>query len=530
MNLRPDFSRRLTAILLLCLLLSACAGPYVSAEEPAAPELPAAPESTEPEEEAGEGQELQPFTLGYYRDKGLNPYTCNNTTNQGLLRLLYEPLFQQSPSFETENCLALSCVSDGSGLWTLTLREDAVFWNGAALDAGDAVASLRAAASPGSIYADRLAPLGDLRQTGTDTLTFTWSEPLGDLTPLLEIPIVQSGTEGDSLPMGTGPYLPQGGEKETVTALAAHPNWWQGEALPVAEIQLYPVSDSDLLVYGFESGGITLVSTDLTGSNSLGYAGSFEVRDYPTSYLLYLGCNTQSGPCRETDFRLALQSALDRETIADRLLSGHADPSPLTFSPASPWYDADLAQTFSEPDCSGLEAYQGERVTILVNTESAFRAAIADFLADSLETAGLEAEVSVLPWRDYRSALETGDYDLYLGAVRLEPDFDLTPFFDLDGSLNVSGFSADEITVSLAAYLAAEGAQRLDKAHDLSLAVSQAAPILPLCFLKHSILSNWGSLGSCAATQSNLFYHIQDWDLGRPAHTEQQEKEGRTAP
>lgn len=531
MNLTPHTGRRLTALILaLCLLLSACADPYADSEQPEAPAQ--SPETaSEPAypEEGEEEQQEQPFTLGYYESKGLNPYTCNNTTNQSLLRLLYEPLFQQSPSFETENCLALSCVSDGEGQWTLTLRDGVSFWNGETLNAGDVIASLEQAARSGSLYADRLAPLGALRQTGEHSLTFTWSEPLGDLTPLLEIPVVQAGTEDGDMPMGTGPYLPQLDEDGGVEALTVHPNWWQGKTLPTEKITLYPVSDSDLLIYGFESGQITLVSTDLTGSNSLGYSGSYEVRDYPTSYLLYLGCNTKNGPCREQAFRLAFQSALDRETIADRLLSGHADPSPLTFHPESPWYDKDLARSLAEPDASGLEPYAGERVTILVNAESTFRTAIADFLAESLEEAGLEAEVSALSWSAYRAALEAREYDLYLGVVKLEPNFDLSPFFDLDGSLNFSGFSADEINASLAAYLAADGERRADRAYDLSLAVSQAAPILPLCFLKHSILSNWGSLGSYAATQSNLFYHIQDWDLGGPAHTGEQETEGRTA-
>ncbi|MGM9594579.1 MAG: ABC transporter substrate-binding protein, partial [Candidatus Onthomonas sp.] len=282
MNLTPHTGRRLAALILtLCLLLSACADPYAAPEEPDVPDQSEATVSEPSDPEDGEKQQEQPFTLGYYESKGLNPYTCNNTTNQSLIRLLYEPLFQQSPSFETENCLALSCVSDGAGQWTLTLREGVSFWNGETLNAGDVIASLEQAARPGSLYADRLAPLGALRQTGEHSLTFTWSEPLGDLTPLLEIPIVQAGTEDGDMPMGTGPYLPQLDEDGGVEALTAHPNWWQGKTLPTERVTLYPVSDSDLLIYGFESGQITLVSNDLTGSNSLGYSGSYEVRDYP---------------------------------------------------------------------------------------------------------------------------------------------------------------------------------------------------------------------------------------------------------
>lgn len=511
-------------LLLLALLLSGCADPYASdgGGETESPGSAGTEAPTPEEQDSGEGESDRAFTLGYYENNSLNPYTCNNTTNQNLTNLLYEPLFQQSPTFETESCLAQSCTTAGGTRWTLTLQTGVTFWNGEELDAADVVASLEAARQPDSIYAQRLAPLEDLEQTGENTLTFTWSEPLGDLTPLLDIPIVQSGTQEEDLPTGTGPYQPVE-EEEQLTCLAAYSRWWQGEALPVEEIALYPVSDSDMLIYGFESGAITLVSTDLTGSNSLGYSGSFEVRDYATTYLLYLGCNTRSGLCREQDFRLALQAALDRETIADRLLSGHAVPSPLTFHPDSPWYDENLAKELSQVDVSGLAAYAGETVTILVNRESTFRTATGDFLAECLEEAGLEAEVSALAWSEYEQALEAGEYDLYLGQVRLEPDFDLTPFFDLNGSLNFSGYSADEITDALGAYLASGGEERVDRAYALSQAVSQQAPLLPLCFAEHSMLTNWGSLGASTATQSNLFYHVQDWNLDAT------EKEGRTA-
>lgn len=524
MGVQPFALRRwLAALLLLSLTLSGCA-PASQGEETGAGNAPALTHQEEEPDAPQPAGEALPFTLGYYQDLGLNPYTCNNTTNQSLSRLLYEPLFQQSPAFQTEACLARSCTPQGDGTWELTLEPGITFWNGETLDAGDVVASLQAAAREDSLYAQRLEPLEDLRQTGANTLTFTWSESRGDLAVLLEIPIVQAGTQGDAVPMGTGPYQPQRDEGGVLQSLTAYGGWWQGEQLPTETVALYPVEDSEMLIYGFESGEISLVSTDLTGTNRLEYSGSFEVWDYPTTYLLYLGCNTSTGPGRERDFRLALQSALDRETIVERLLSGHADPSPLTFHPDSPYYDGELAEQLQHLDLQPLRAYGGERVTILVNGESSFRREIGAFLEETLESAGLEAEVNALAWEDYQEALEAGEYDLYLGLVRLEPDFNLHAFFDLDGSLQFSAFAADEITAALEDYDASNAGQRVDRAKALSLAISEQAPILPLCFLRHSILSHWGSLGSSAATQTNLFYHIQDWTL------DARETEGRSAP
>ena len=91
-------------------------------------------------------------------------------------------------------------------------------------------------------------------------------------------------------------------------------------------------------------GTFALVSTDLTGTNALGFFGSFDTVDYPTSVMLYVGFNTRSGPCQTAAVRQALLRAFDRETVSTALYSSHAQPAALPISPASPYYPEELAQ------------------------------------------------------------------------------------------------------------------------------------------------------------------------------------------
>ena len=288
----------------------------------------------------------------------------------------------------------------------------------------------------------------------------------------------------------------------------------EADALPLGEIALYPAPDSDMLIYHFERGAVTLVTSDLTAPDSLGYSGHYETWDYPTSHLLYLGCNTAEGPCAGAAFRTALQSALNRETMAESLLSGHADASPLPFHPASALYDASLAEACAAPDPSALEGWAGTEVRLLVNAAASLKVALAEYAAATLEDAGLTVTVQSLSWPAFQAALEAGEYDLYLGEVRLEPNFDLSCLLAEDGSLNFSGYRSEAVSSALEAYLASGAQGRADAAAALSLAVCRESPILPLCFERHSILSNWGGLKAYTATQSNLFYHFTQWDLG----------------
>ena len=40
--------------------------------------------------------------------------------------------------------------------------------------------------------------------------------------------------------------------------------------------------------------------------------------DYPTTSMIYVGCNTRSGSCQSKSFRQVLNYAFDRETLATK--------------------------------------------------------------------------------------------------------------------------------------------------------------------------------------------------------------------
>ena len=88
---------------------------------------------------------------------------------------------------------------------------------------------------------------------------------------------------------------------------------------------------------------ISLVSTDLTGTNALGFGGDYETWDYPTSTMLYVGFNCNAGACRDPAVRQALSRGLDRNSVASALYARHAVASALPVHPAAACYDETAA-------------------------------------------------------------------------------------------------------------------------------------------------------------------------------------------
>ena len=547
----------LTIALSFLLSLTACGGHGDSSQGSASDAAPAASDQS-----SGGASAAQSFSLGYYKGEGLHPYTCSNTTNQNLMGLIYEPLFAIDQTFATEPCLAKSCtiqVTSASGseeekdtegdasetgtegdetdqkdaskeekkkeqprskiagktTCTIQLRDDVTFSDGTSLSAEDVVYSLEQAQRKGSIYRERLSDVTDVTASGSTTVVIEVNAADAAFDSLLDIPIISRS--GGSSPIGTGPYV-LNTTKGKAVSLTRNTSWWQDGTLPAETIDLYAADDSDMMIFGFGSDSIIMVDTDLTGTNALSYTGDYNVVDYPTTSMIYVGCNTHSGPCQDQSFRQALYYVFDRDTLATKMLSGHAEPTVLPVSPKSKLYDEKLAETYAWSEDTAKKKladghYYNQTLKLIVNQESAFKTAFAEELKKEMEAIGIKVQVEALAWDEFADALDKRSFDLYLGEVKLKSSFDLTAVIGSNGNLNYGGYQNKDLEKLLTQFQTADKATRATAAKNLYKAVADAAATIPLCFKNHSVLTHWSANASITPTQQNLFYHIAEWDL-----------------
>ena len=451
-----------------------------------------------------------PFALPVYPDSSLHPIQCVNRANQTLLPLLYEGLFQLDGAFEPQPLLCQSWQESEDGLsWTFTLKSGVTFSDGTPLTARHAADSLNAARQS-ERYAARLAGLTGASGDEGLTLTVTLSAPNGALPALLDMPVY---LERDGACYGTGPYVLTGSAEDEALVLTAREGWHLGAALPMERIPLTPIHQTEDLIHAFDTREAGLVTTDLTGTGSLGYASGYEAWDYDTTTMVYLIFNTKSGPCRDGTLRLALARGMDRTSIANVLFARRVAPSALPVSPASALYDQDAADalSYSVDEMSALLERAGTvgELTLIVNSENSFKTSAADFLAQQWTGAGLTVTVEKLDWEDYLDALERGKFDLCLAETALTPDFDLTALLGTGGSLNYGGWSSAETDALLAAFRAAPlGGEREETAALLYQHLARQVPLAPVCFKYNSVLIQWGVVEGLTPTQANAFYGL----------------------
>lgn len=454
----------------------------------------------------------------------LHPILGVDRTNLDLAPLLWEGLFELDNTFTSGKVLCESYTTSADGLiWTFRLRAGVTFSDGAPLTAQEAVASLELARTS-SRYAPRMTGVVSVRPVDAQTLVITLSSPNGSLPALLDIPIVKGESEE---PLGTGPYVMDSwGE---TARLVRRSGWWRGEPLPLESIALRTVDGADNLIYAFDTNDISLVTTDLTGTNALGYSTGYETWDCPSTTMLYVGFNTAKGPCADQTVRQALSRSFDRATLATALYARHALAAVLPVSPKSPLYSQALAEQNAYSAQAAAEQlaqagyaltdgvlYKGRSalsLTLLVGSENNFRTAAADYLAEQLRGLGITVELRKLGWADYEKALKAGGFDLYLAETMLTGDFDLTPLLAQNGGLNYGGYHSGEAAARLAEFRAAEPEDRTAASQALYETVLREAPIAPLCFKNASVLTQWGLISGLSPTRANAFYEIWSWRL-----------------
>ena len=147
----------------------------------------------------------------------------------------------------------------------------------------------------------------------------------------------------------------------------------------------------------------------------------------------------------------------------------------------------------------------GRRITLnlVVNEENAARVTIAQRMKEYLSSAGIDVKVETLDYESYRLRILRGEYDLYVGEVKLEDNFDLTPFF------SGSGFSTS-MDISLELLAAYQGFRTgIGSTQGLVEAFEEELPFVPLAYRSGMVAFSRDFPAEVTATEQDVFYRIQ---------------------
>lgn len=549
MKYRKIFALLLAAATLFS--LAACGGTAAGPEATPDPALDesAATVSGQTLTFAGAADDVFSLSLDY--EESLNPIKTQSTLNQLVDCLVYDRLFEVDENFNvTSRILSdwyYSKNEDSAGVWVLKVREGIQMHDGSTLTAQDVAYSVSCIFTSerhkhlqqqvGRVYSSAYNGEVYLAVEGADN---------AQLPQRMSIPVIKSGSVGDEIPVGSGPYM----YNEDRTALVKFDGYENSESLPLDEVQLRAYRGMEELITEFESGLVDLVVNDPTGIYNMGYGGKNEKRTITTTNLHFIGFNSQSRFFQYDAYRYAMNWIVNRDKIVSDTLDGNAVATVLPVHPNSALYDTAIASQLSyDPSrcltelerggCRDLDAdgmlefaLSGMKVDIELNfavcADNAAKVQEARRIAEDLEAIGIGVNLRELTWKDYLAALRSGyiDFDqeepeivmdMYLAEVALTGDWNILTLFsgdwEDDNTLNYGGWDNSELEELTEAYLGAKDDDRAQAVNDWLQLLTTTTVILPVCFETREVISHLGVISGMSPNQYDVFNNITAWTV-----------------
>lgn len=263
------------------------------------------------------------------------------------------PIFEGLLRFESEGddktpkivpALAESAptTSEDGLTWTVTLRKGVKYSDGSAFDADDVVATYRNMIDPkvASTVASDFAMIAAVDRTDEHTVTFTLKYPYAEFDTRLLLGIAPTekltGVPADksplnSSPIGTGPYTLVEATAEKAV-LKSNPNYWRGEP-KVRSLTIMHIPDDNSRAQRIAAGEIdgsvlppTLAAT-LKKNDKLTYTSVRSV-DFRT-----IALPKTSVFAKDPAARMAMNLAVDRKAMVDKILAGEGTPISVPIPP-----------------------------------------------------------------------------------------------------------------------------------------------------------------------------------------------------
>lgn len=497
--------RLFAGVLCLCMLLCGCSQSTDNPYTPTGNALEYGPGQTGPAPQTPQEEAAAGFSLPYYKDKSLNPYTCNDFTNRVLFSLLYQGLFSIDRNYTVQPQLCKTyTVSEDMKTYTFTL-EKATFSNGKTVTAADVAASLNAAKA-GDYYKGRFFHIAEILAEG-ENVVIKLNVPYEDLLMLLDIPIVPESQVTAEKPIGSGPYTFH--TAAVGDSLQKHSNWWCDATLPISAqtISLYAAVDATDIRDQFEFSDLTVSCADPGSDRYVDYRCDYELWDAENGIFLYLAVAAGSELFFNTALRSALTHAIDRAAIVKEFYRGFASPATLPASPKSPYYSQILAQRYEYDQAKFSQVvtttgFAEKEIILLVNRDDSLRLRVARSIEKMLEAGGLVVTVKDLSGDTYLTTLKNREYDLYLGQTRLSPNMDLSAFFHTYGELSWGGLN-DVGTYNLCL----QALENYGNYFTLHKQVMDDGLICPILFRNYAIFADRGVVPNLTPSRDNLFYY-----------------------
>lgn len=457
-------------------------------------------------------------TLGYYSHESLNPFTTKSRTNKNISTLIYDSLFKTEGDYEAVPEIAESYEFTDGDL-VVYLKEDILFSDGSTISPEDIVYSFNQA-KDAPMYKASLKNFSSARAQSASVL-FTLYEPDNFAVNCLQFPVIKYASLATGDIIGSGRYLLK--SKNSKPYLTRNENYSLDEILEQKKINLFDLNQAETPSYLLQIGELSFVYDDLS-AEGLSYKVGANTAEINLNNLVFLSFNENSEVLKDENIKEAICLSVDKNLICGENYDSLAAPAETPFNPA--WY---ILKDFSKEEKDSLltpsalldksgYVYEYEnnefrskdfeylKLTFLVSDSDEKKVNLAKSITNVLIKNGIDINLEIIEKDNFTSVLSAGEYDMYLGEVKLTEDMSLAPFFSEGGSLS---YGIDTSSSCAKAYYDFK-----EEKIDLTTFVKvfdEYTPFLPICYRKGIAYYSREIRYEGAVSENDIFSNIYSW-------------------
>jgi len=427
-------------------------------------------------------------------EKGFSP-TQGTFDEVGIMyaRTVFDTLMILDANGTPQPNLAQSVAANSDAtVWTITLRPNLKFHNGAVCDAAAVAANFNAHIKS-LLTGPALTPIQSVVVNNATTLTITMKTPWVPFSYYLcggigaQFAFVAEpnwlATGSQTNPIGTGPFIFSEWVPNSHFTATRNPNYWRSGLPYLDSITYKPIPDTQQIVASLNSGAIDIMHTDtasaiqqLRDNTSLAYIDdSKKVAGEPD-----MGCvilNLRKAPFNNIKARQAMAYATNSAEYVKVIDQGVTETSNGVFTPDSPYYltnngypEYNLAK--AQQLVSDIKGSGGSVTFTLGHTPDPQGSKIGQFLQQVLESAGfvitlqpilqdsiinvaLTGDFQALTWRQFGAVNPDLNYIFWTPTNALTPGFAINMAGNTDPAMQkalIQGRESTDVATQVSAY------------------------------------------------------------------------------
>ncbi len=486
------------------------------------------------------------MTLLYSASDTFNPYDAKTEINRQICKLLYEPLVKLDDNFKPYYSIA-SSVSIEKDTCTVKLR-DIKFSDGSKLTADDVVYSYNLAKASASSYNYKLYSVESVNAEESLTVVFKLKKCDPYFVNVLDFPIIKANSDknedSDSVkfpPVGAGRY-----KVDVENGVLLQNENYSGKKGSIKKINLINAPDNESISHFVEIGATDVYYSDISDGTILRMSGT--KTNINLNNLIYIGVNHKNGKLAINEVRQAISSALDRKKICKDAFYDNALAATGFFNPV--WQETKSLQNiqinqnlqisvenlekigYNELDKDGCRRNGNGalRFSLLVNEENSARVNTAKLIEKQLKDCGIIVTVVKASYTEYTRRLANGEFDLYLGEVKITENMDFSELVTSGGSSaygikTVTAIEENEepkneteseviVTDDLSCERVIKGFYSGENSiNDVAVTLQSDMPIIPVCYRLGVLFCNENIENVKNSSLSDIYFSIESYKI-----------------